>query len=64
MINNNQIEILKEVTYQYYQFMQFKRAYFKSSGEFEVDPDTGRIYGMTFEVCTEQKDGTTSVIFN
>ena len=64
-INNNQIEILKEVTYQYYQFMQFKRAYFKSSGEFEIDPDTGRICGMTFEVCTEQaEDGTTSVIFN
>ena len=58
--SSNQIKVIKEITYQYYQFMQFKRAYFNSSGEFEVDPDTGRICGMTFEVSTT--NGT--VVFN
>lgn len=56
-----QIKAVKEITYQYYQFMQFKRAYFNSSGEFEIDPDTGRICGMTFEVSTTE-DGT--VVFS
>lgn len=63
--NSAQIKAIKKITYQYYQFMQFKRAYFNSTGEFEIDPDTGRICGMTFEVCTEEAiDGTTSVVFN
>lgn len=57
-----QIKTVKEITYQYYQFMQFKRAYFNSTGEFKIDPDTGRICGMTFEVTTTE-DGS-SVIFN
>lgn len=61
-ITKNQIKVIKEITYQYYQFMQFKRAYFNSSGEFEIDPDTGRICGMTFEVRTTE-DGS-SVVFN
>lgn len=60
--SSNQIRTIKEITYQYYQFMQFKRAYFNSSGPFEIDPDTGRICGMTFEVCTTE-DGS-SVVFN
>lgn len=58
--NSAQMKAIKKITYQYYQFMQFKRAYFNSTGEFEIDPDTGRICGMTFEVCTD--NGT--VVFN
>ena len=59
-ITAKQIKVIKEITYQYYQFMQFKRAYFNSSGEFEIDPDTGRICGMNFEVSTQNG----SVVFN
>ena len=59
-ITDNQIKVIKEITYQYYQFMQFKRAYFNSSEEFEIDPDTGRICGMNFEVSTQNG----SVVFN
>lgn len=59
-INENQIKVIKEITYKYYQFMQFKRAYFNSSGEFQIDPDTGRICGMNFEVSTQNG----SVVFN
>ena len=58
--SSNQIKVIKEITYQYYQFMQFKRAYFNSTGEFKIDPDTGRICGMTFEVSMQNG----SVVFN
>lgn len=50
---------IKEMTLQYYQIIQFKRAYFECTGT-EYDTETGRMLKMNFKVKT---DGNT-VIFN
>lgn len=45
---NSEIAEIVEDTKTYYEFSQFKRAYFKCTGE-EYNQDTGRIVKMTFE---------------
>lgn len=46
------IDKIKEIALQYYQFTQFKRAYFDCT-EVRYDPDTGRISEMYFEIRTD-----------
>lgn len=52
-INDSRINKIKEATYQYYQFTQFKRAMFKCKSITYNQDDNGRINGMTFEVVLE-----------
>ena len=58
-INNSQIDKIKKITCQYYEYTQFKRAYFNCAG-MEYDTNTGRVCKINFEVAT--KNG--SVVFN
>ena len=54
------IDELKEIVLKYYQFMQFKRAYFDCT-EVKYDKNTGRICEMNFEIRT---DSSGNVEFN
>lgn len=46
------IDDVKKATYQYHQFMQFKRAMFECK-EVSYNQENGRVNGMKFEVITE-----------
>lgn len=58
-IENNHLDTIKYITCQYYQYMQFKRAYFNCT-EVKYDDKTGRIKEMNYEISL--KNG--SVVFN
>lgn len=60
------IATIKDIVSQYYQYTQFKRAYFKCT---EIRHDagttgTGRVVGMKFEVQTKDQNGNTVVQFD
>lgn len=57
--DSRKIEIIKNITAQYYQYTQFKRAQFQCT-KTEYDQETGRINKMYFELKT--KDG--NVVFD
>jgi len=54
---------VKKVTSQYYQYMQFKRAYFDCT-EMIFDPETKRIVEMKFQLQTKFINGIETVVFN
>lgn len=58
-ISSLQMQKAKSITHKYYQYSQFKRAYFNCT-ECKYDEQTGRVCEMKFEVST--KNG--SVVFN
>lgn len=58
-----EIKAIREIVSQYYQYTQFKRAYFKCT-EMLHDTDTGRVIGMNFEVQTKEQGGETVVQFD
>lgn len=49
--SKNNIEVIKEIASQYYQYTQFKRAYFDCT-EVIYDEDTGRVCEMNFKLRT------------
>lgn len=57
--DSRKIEIIKNITAQYYQYTQFKRAQFQCT-KTEYDQETGRINKMYFEL--KKKDG--NVVFD
>lgn len=50
--SEDDMELIKEIALQYYQFTQFKRAYFDCT-EVKYDEETGRISEMYFEIRTD-----------
>ena len=61
--SQTQMEKIKSITSRYYQYMQFKRAYFDCT-EMRHDTGTGRIAEMYFKVQTKDFGGNTVVVFN
>lgn len=57
------IKTIKEIVTQYYQYTQFKRAYFKCT-ELKHNTETGRVNEMNFEVQTKEQNGQTVVQFD
>ena len=54
---------IKQATYQYYQYTQFKRAMFKCTGV-TYNTTNGRVNGMTFEVVTVTDNNGTHIKFD
>lgn len=54
---------IKDVVSQYYQYMQFKRAYFNCT-EMIYDTETNRVVEMNFKVKTKLVNGVEKVVFN
>lgn len=59
-ITTSDMNKIKEIARQYYQYMQFKRAYFECTN-FEYDGETGRVCQMDFKVTI---DSNGLVVFN
>lgn len=53
-LNTTELQAIKNSTCTYYQYMQFKRAYFNCTN-FEYDEDTGRVCKIEYEISV--KDG-------
>lgn len=58
-IAESNIKTIKQITCQYYEYTQFKRARFNCT-EFKYDEQTGRVCEINFEVATQNG----SVVFN
>lgn len=59
--DDSRIEKIKNATYQYYQFTQFKRALFKCTDVF-LNENNGRVNSMRFEVVTEKSEDGKDII--
>lgn len=60
-MDGEKIEAIKEIASKYYQYTQFKRAYFKCT-EMKHDSGTGRVVEMNFEVQTKKDQRGNDVI--
>lgn len=60
---SDKIEGIKNITNQYYQYTQFKRALFDCT-DVEYDSETNRIVRMDFEVQSESVNGVETVVFD
>lgn len=61
--SEDKLKVIKEITSQYYQYMQFKRAKFDCT-EVKYDPSTKRIVEMNFKLQTKVIDGKQTPIFD
>ena len=61
--DDEKIKAIQEIASQYYQYMQFKRAYFDCT-EVLYDSETNRVEEMNFELRTELVNGTETIVFD
>ena len=62
-VSKNRLQTIKQVTSQYYQYMQFKRARFDCT-KITYDPDTDRIIEMEFKLQTKTENGVETPVFD
>ena len=62
-VSKNKLAIIKEIASQYYQYMQFKRAYFDCT-EVKYDIETNRVVEMNFKLQTKILNGVQTVVFD
>ena len=61
--SQKEITTIKEITSKYYQYTQFKRAYFNCINV-QYDSQTGRVCEMEFVINTKNINGQTIIVFN